>query len=78
MDSTNGIVNVQRRVYTRQEVSLHDKDDDCWIVVGGRVYDVTQWMDSHPGGRAILKHHGGEDATVSNTLDALSSQRFVW
>ena len=67
MNDSNGIAKVQRCAYTRQEVSLHDKDNDCWIIVGGRVYDVTLWMDSHPGGPAILKHYGGEDATVSNT-----------
>ena len=36
---------------------------DAWIVVKGRVYDVTAYVDDHPGGAAILKHAGG-DATA--------------
>ena len=57
----------EKPVYTRQEVSSHKKGDDCWIIVNGKVYNVTSWLNKHPGGRRILQHYGGEDATVSNT-----------
>lgn len=51
--------------YTREQVSAHKRPDDCWIVVDGEVYNVTSWLRRHPGGREVLQHYGGEDASVS-------------
>ena len=44
------------------EVSRHDREDDCWLVLGGKVYDVTAFIPFHPGGSAILDGCG-KDAT---------------
>jgi len=50
-------------VYTMGQVAAHNSVDDCWLVVHGKVYDVTAFMQSHPAGvRAILRH-AGTDAT---------------
>ncbi|XP_057448083.1 cytochrome b5 [Lotus japonicus] len=49
--------------YTMQEASLHNTKDDCWIVVDGKVYDVTQYLDDHPGGDDVLIAATGKDAT---------------
>ena len=51
--------------YTRAEVALHKKPQDLWIIIDGKVYDVTNWLKYHPGGKKLLQHYGGEDATVS-------------
>lgn len=32
-----------------QEVAKHNKDDDMWMVVHGKVYDVTKFKEDHPG-----------------------------
>lgn len=32
------------------EVATHSKADDCWIVVNGKVYDLTSFAPNHPGG----------------------------
>lgn len=37
-------------VITREELNKHNKPDDLWISVCGKVYDVTEYMDHHPGG----------------------------
>lgn len=50
--------------YTRAEVSEHKRSNDCWIIIEGRVYDVSGWLDKHPGGKRIIRHYAGEDATV--------------
>lgn len=36
--------------YTMEEVARHCRPDDMWVVIDGEVYDVTQWLASHPGG----------------------------
>jgi hypothetical protein len=32
-----------------EEIKLHNKEDDAWVIINGRVYDVTSFMDAHPG-----------------------------
>jgi cytochrome b involved in lipid metabolism len=48
-----------QRVLPMSEIAKHNRADDCWLVVKGRVYDVTAMVAQHPGsGRAILRHAG--------------------
>jgi len=51
------------RVISRNEVKNHNTADDCWVIIGSKVYDVTKFIDVHPGGRKILLDAGGTDAT---------------
>ena len=32
-----------------QEVAKHNNKDDCWVIIHGRAYDVTEFMPEHPG-----------------------------
>lgn len=50
-----------QRVYSRAEVAKHCTEGDCFLVIKGKVYDVSNWS-SHPGGRVIYTH-AGQDAT---------------
>lgn len=45
------------------ELSLHNTPNDCWVSVHGHVYDVTEFLGSHPGGAAKLLQYAGKDAT---------------
>ncbi|KAG6417190.1 hypothetical protein SASPL_119341 [Salvia splendens] len=51
------------KVFTLAEVSEHSNSKDCWLVIGGKVYDVTKFLDDHPGGDDILINATGKDAT---------------
>ncbi|XP_020595551.1 cytochrome B5-like protein [Phalaenopsis equestris] len=48
------------RTYSKEEVSFHNKRDDCWIIIKDKVYNVTTYVEEHPGGDAILNHAGGD------------------
>ncbi|KEQ57611.1 uncharacterized protein M437DRAFT_79565 [Aureobasidium melanogenum CBS 110374] len=52
--------NTPQKQFTREEIEKHDKEDDCWIVVDGNVYDATSVLDWHPGGKATIMNHGGK------------------
>ena len=47
------------------EVARHDTYQDCWVVIYDRVYDVTSFLHSHPGGQDVIMDHAGRDATLA-------------
>jgi len=46
-----------------EEVSKHNNDKDCWVIIHGKAYDVTEFMPEHPGGMQIILKWAGKDAT---------------
>lgn len=58
VDETNNI-----NYYDFEEVGSHNTRKDLWIIIAGKVYDVTQFQKDHPGGAAALLQYGGQDAT---------------
>ncbi|KAI0370328.1 acyl-CoA dehydrogenase NM domain-like protein [Pilatotrama ljubarskyi] len=53
------------KVFTREEVAKHNKEDDLWIIVDAKVYDVTKFKGLHPGGANVFlpEDIAGQDAT---------------
>ncbi|KAG6411882.1 hypothetical protein SASPL_124535 [Salvia splendens] len=51
------------KVLSLAEVSEHTTNKDCWLLIGGKVYDVTKFLDDHPGGDEVLLQSTGKDAT---------------
>jgi len=51
--------------YTMEEIAKHNKDTDCWVVISGKVYDVTSFLIDHPGGKDAIMLFAGQDATES-------------
>ncbi|XP_027417567.1 fatty acid desaturase 2-like protein FADS2P1 [Bos indicus x Bos taurus] len=58
-----GLPSKSLSTYTWQEIQRHNQKTDKWLVINRKVYDVTGWADRHPGGRRVLNHCAGEDAT---------------
>eukprot|EP01059_Diplonema_ambulator_P007505 TRINITY_DN16971_c0_g1_i1.p1 TRINITY_DN16971_c0_g1~~TRINITY_DN16971_c0_g1_i1.p1 ORF type:complete len:189 (+),score=40.23 TRINITY_DN16971_c0_g1_i1:234-800(+) len=73
-DLTTGIEAVYRHeggclrmapTYTPAQVTSHNTLDDCWIVVNHSVYNITPFVNQHPGGTRILQQYAGRVATTS-------------
>uniref|UniRef100_A0A671V5X5 Cytochrome b5 reductase 4 n=1 Tax=Sparus aurata TaxID=8175 RepID=A0A671V5X5_SPAAU len=48
---------------TQEELQKHNTRDDCWTCIRGMVYNVTPYMDYHPGGEEELMKAAGIDGT---------------
>lgn len=51
-----------QKIYTHEEVSHHNQRTDAWIIIENIVYDITNYIDKHPGLDIILDYLG-KDAT---------------
>lgn len=50
--------------FTPQDVASHNTaDNGLYIIIDSNVYDVTNFIDEHPGGAKILKRVAGKDAS---------------
>ncbi|XP_050304948.1 uncharacterized protein LOC126742344 [Anthonomus grandis grandis] len=62
----NGVqVQQEEKVFSLEEVSWHDTRNDCWVVIYDRVYDITNFIEEHPGGSDILLEHAGRDGSIA-------------
>nr|POF16704.1 cytochrome b2, mitochondrial [Quercus suber] len=60
---------------TAEEISQHAKPDDLWILVNGKVYDLTNFAPQHPGGPDALYQCAGQDG--SETYNAVHAPGLI-
>lgn len=49
--------------WSGEEIGRHNTSQDCWVIIHGRAYDVTEFKADHPGGSKIIEKFAGKDAT---------------
>ena len=64
----------QKSYYTVDDVSKHDRENDCWVIVHDRVYDVTTFVPKHPGGNMIRVNAGGECTALFESYHPLKAR----
>ena len=45
------------------ELKKHNKEEDAWIAINGKVYNMTEYLKFHPGGKNVLLSTAGQDGT---------------
>eukprot|EP00041_Stephanoeca_diplocostata_P004461 m.45418 g.45418 ORF g.45418 m.45418 type:complete len:307 (+) comp15130_c0_seq1:51-971(+) len=58
---------MESQEYHWEEIARHNSKESCWIVIANKVYDVTSFLKSHPGGGKVIMHYAGADATSEFT-----------
>lgn len=53
----------ETKTYALDEIKQHANEKSCWLVIHGKVYDVTEFLEEHPGGYDIIVSSAGKDAT---------------
>ncbi|KAH7681572.1 Cytochrome b5 domain-containing protein [Dioscorea alata] len=74
----------ESKVFTLGDVAKHNTPQDCWLIIDGKVYDVTKFLEDHPGGDEVLLSATGKDATDdfedvghSSTARAMMDEYYV-
>jgi cytochrome b involved in lipid metabolism len=47
------------------EVKKHASASSCWSVVDGEVFDLTKWINRHPGGAQRIVDMCGQDGSAA-------------
>lgn len=63
------------KTYSLEEVKKHNTPESCWFVIHDKVYDVTAFLNDHPGGEEVLHEQAGLVSTepfedVGHSTDA--------
>lgn len=72
----NNIKNKMNK-YTLEEVGKHNTKKDAWIVIDKKVYDITKWIDKHPGGDIIMRGVGRDGTQLFEAFRHSSKAREI-
>ncbi|KAJ6604787.1 FMN-dependent dehydrogenase-domain-containing protein [Mycena vulgaris] len=50
-------------MWSLAQVAEHNSPASCWVIINNSVYDVTDFLQEHPGGAKIILKYAGRDAT---------------
>ncbi|GJQ84499.1 cytb5 [Trypoxylus dichotomus] len=61
--------------YSYAEVKKHNNNQGAWVVIHNEVFDVSTFLNEHPGGEEVLLEQAGKDASeafedVGHSTDA--------
>ena len=72
-DADNGVRELVKTL-PLEEVARHNTPEDCWLLVHGRIYDVSAWVPLHPGGALIYVKAGGDCSQLFDAYHPLSAR----
>ena len=51
--------------YTLADIAKHNSERSCWAAINSKVYDLTNWINQHPGGPDRILALCGTDGSAA-------------
>jgi cytochrome b involved in lipid metabolism len=77
MNTTTGITTRGVKSYTLVEIMAHKDASSCYSSINGSVYDLTAWINLHPGGKDRILSICGTDGTAKFVAQHQNGQKFL-
>ena len=65
---------VSGKTFAIADCQQHTTEKDCWLIIGGKVYDVTDFLDEHPGGFDIILSATGKPCSGRTNTECVLQQ----
>ncbi|KAG8467848.1 hypothetical protein KFE25_006900 [Diacronema lutheri] len=52
------------KTISAEEIAKHSAKTDAWFSIHGIVYNITNYLEDHPGGEEVMLDRAGQDATT--------------
>lgn len=65
--SGTGTASSASTAYTMSQLATHTTASSCWTAIDGSVYDLTSWIQAHPGGSQPILGLCGKDGSSAFT-----------
>ena len=64
---------------TVEQVAKHATMQDCWVIIHGYAYDITSFLEDHPGGPDVVLQDAGRDATeeFENMFHSMTARKML-
>lgn len=64
VNTSTGTTTPGAPTFTMAEIATHNNASSCYSVISGKVYDLTMWINMHPGGKTPILSICGIDGTA--------------
>lgn len=71
------MTSINTKFYTAEEVAMHNKMDDAWVIVRGKVYDITECLVNHPKVKSIERDLGKDITSIFTTIHSKTTQQKI-
>lgn len=67
LDQSKSANEFSEPTFSQNQVNAHSSAEDCWTIIANKVYDITSYINRHPGGDEIVRACGTDSTDMFKT-----------
>lgn len=76
-NNVNKNIKKKLKIYSMNTVKKHNKVNDAWVVYDNEVFDITNWIPNHPGGKVIEKGMGKDITEMFDSVGHSQNAKII-